>query len=132
MSVSRSVVSTLCDPMDCSLPGSLAHAILQVRILEWVAIPFSRGSSQPRDQTPLLCLLPWHHQHHLGSPQSFPGTLKKLTGILQLRVTSLICAQGSVQSDNLLTQIADFVVSSESPFFYQRQRLDPLFCWQHH
>ena len=38
--------STLCDPMDCSTPGSSVHGILQARILEWVAIPFSRGSSQ--------------------------------------------------------------------------------------
>ena len=36
---------TLCDPMDCSLPGSSVHRILQARILEWVAISFSRGSS---------------------------------------------------------------------------------------
>ena len=42
---------TLCDPMDCSPPGSSFHDILQARILEWVAIPFSRGSSQPRDWT---------------------------------------------------------------------------------
>ena len=42
---------TLCDPMDCSLPGSFVHGILQAKMLEWVAIPFSRGSSQPRDQT---------------------------------------------------------------------------------
>ena len=40
---------TLCDPMDCSLPGSSIHGIFQARILEWVAISFSRGSSQPRD-----------------------------------------------------------------------------------
>ena len=40
---------TLCDPKDCSLPNSPVHGILQARILEWVAIPFSRGSSQPRD-----------------------------------------------------------------------------------
>ena len=40
----------LCGPMDCSLPGSL-HGILQAAILEWGAIPFSRGFSQPRDQT---------------------------------------------------------------------------------
>ena len=38
------------DPMDCSPPGSPVHGILQTRILEWVAVPFSRGSSQPRDQ----------------------------------------------------------------------------------
>ena len=43
--------STLCDPVDCSLPGSSVHRILQARILEWVAMPSSRGSTQPRDQT---------------------------------------------------------------------------------
>ena len=42
---------TLCDPMDCSLPGSSIHEIFQARVLEWVAISFSRGSSQPRDGT---------------------------------------------------------------------------------
>ena len=42
---------TLYDPVDCSLPGSSLHGILQARILEWVAISFSRGSSQLRDQT---------------------------------------------------------------------------------
>ena len=42
---------TLCDPMGCSLTGSSVHGILQARILEWVAIPYSRGSFQPRDQT---------------------------------------------------------------------------------
>ena len=42
---------TLCDPMDCSLPGSSVPGILQARILEWVAISFSRGSSRPRDRT---------------------------------------------------------------------------------
>ena len=41
----------LCDPMDCSLPGSSDHGILQARILEWVAMPSSWGSSQPRDGT---------------------------------------------------------------------------------
>ena len=42
---------TLCDPMDCSLPGSSVHRIFQARVLEWAAISFSRGSSQPRDRT---------------------------------------------------------------------------------
>ena len=42
---------TLCGPMDCSLPGSSVHGIFQARILEWVAISFSRGSSQTRDWT---------------------------------------------------------------------------------
>ena len=47
-SISQSCL-TLCDPVDCSLPGSSVHGILQARTLEWVAIPFSRGSSWPRD-----------------------------------------------------------------------------------
>ena len=42
---------TLCDAMDCSLPGSSVHGILQTRVLEWVAVFFSKTSSQPRDQT---------------------------------------------------------------------------------
>ena len=47
---------TLCDPMDCSLAGSSVHGILQARILEWIAISSSRGSSPPRDQTPVSCV----------------------------------------------------------------------------
>ena len=45
----------LCNPTDCSPPGSSVHGILQARILEWVAISSSRGSSQPRDQTRVSC-----------------------------------------------------------------------------
>ena len=48
---------TLCNPMDCSLPGSSIHGIFQARVLEWVAISFSRGSSQPRDQTQVSCIV---------------------------------------------------------------------------
>ena len=47
---------TLCHPMDCSLPGSFVCGILQARILEWVAISFSRRSSQPRDGTWVSCI----------------------------------------------------------------------------
>ena len=42
---------TLCDPMDCRLPGFSVHGIFQAIVLEWIAISFSRGSSQPRDWT---------------------------------------------------------------------------------
>ena len=45
--------------MHCSSPGSSVHGISQARILEWVAISFSRGSSQPRDQTHIPCLASW-------------------------------------------------------------------------
>ena len=47
---------TPCDPMDCSLPGSSLHGILQTRVLVWVAISFSGGSSQPRDRTRVSCI----------------------------------------------------------------------------
>ena len=46
----------LCDPMGCSPPGSSVHGIFQARILEWVATPFSRRSSPPRDQTHISCI----------------------------------------------------------------------------
>ena len=46
---------TLCEPVNCSPPGSSVYGILQARILEWVAMPFSRRSSQPRDQTWVFC-----------------------------------------------------------------------------
>ena len=48
---------TLCHPMDCSPPGSSAHGILQAEILEWVAMPSSRWSPQPRDQTQVSCVV---------------------------------------------------------------------------
>ena len=59
----------LCDPM--GLPGSSVCGILQARILEWVAIPFSRGSSRPRDQTPVSCIEcgVFHWLSYQGSPR---------------------------------------------------------------
>ena len=47
----------LCEPMDCSPPVSSVHVNLQARILEWVAVPFSRGSSQPRNWTRISCIV---------------------------------------------------------------------------
>ena len=65
---------TLCDPMDRRPPGSSVHEILQARVLEWVAMPSSRGSSPPRDWTCISyvsCINRWVpcHQHFLRSPQ---------------------------------------------------------------
>ena len=51
---------TLCDSMDCSLPGFSVHGIFQARVLEWVAISFSRGSSQPRNRTRVSCIVDRH------------------------------------------------------------------------
>ena len=68
---------TLCDPMDCSPPGSSIHGILQARKLEWVVIPFAMVSSQLRDEQAFPALqadsLPLSHQ---GSPQTVKPTSK--------------------------------------------------------
>ena len=48
---------TLCNPIDCSLPGFSIHGVFQARVLEWVAFSFSRGSSWPRDQTQVSCIV---------------------------------------------------------------------------
>ena len=49
-------VHLFCDPMDCSPPGSSVDGIFQAMILEWIAISFSRGSSQPKEQTHVSCI----------------------------------------------------------------------------
>ena len=61
---------TFCDLLDCTLPSSSVPEILQARMLEWVAILFSRGSSQPRDLTPSLlhCRQILYHLSHQRSP----------------------------------------------------------------
>ena len=81
---------TLFDPMDCSPPGSSAHGILQAKILEWVAMPSSRGSSQPRDRTSVSyvsCIdrQVLYPQHHLGSPMLIISIL--ISASLQLLIT---------------------------------------------
>ena len=58
---------TLCDPVDCSPPGSSVHGILLARILEWVAMPSYSGSSRPRDQTHvsyISCIGMWVLYHY--------------------------------------------------------------------
>ena len=54
--VSISIMTDSCNPMDCRPPDSSVHGIFQARILEWLAIPFSRGSSQSRDRTQVSCI----------------------------------------------------------------------------
>ena len=70
---------TLCDPMDCSLAGFSVHGILQATILEWVASPFSRGSSLPRDRTwvSLHCRQIAYCPSHQGSPHPLYVETKK-------------------------------------------------------
>ena len=64
--------------MDCSLTGSSVHGVFQIRIQEWVAIPFFRGSPRPRDQTRgfLLCRQILYHLSHGGSLTDRVGNLR--------------------------------------------------------
>ena len=81
---------TLCNSMDCSLPGSSVHGILQARILEWVAVPFSRGSSETRYQTrSVLHLLHWR----AGSLPLAPPRKPKMPMLLLSRFSRVqLCA----------------------------------------
>ena len=66
-------LSRVCNPMDYSLPGFSIHGIFQARILEWLAIFFSRGCSQPRNRTQVSRVVGrrFHHLSHQGSPWKF-------------------------------------------------------------
>ena len=84
-----------CDPMDCKLPSSSVHRVLQARILEWVAISFSRGSSWPRDQTwspalqtDYLPTEPW------GKPMTNLDSILKSKDITLLTKVHLVKAMG--------------------------------------
>ena len=78
----------LCNPMDCSLPGSSVHGILQAKILEWVTVSSSRASSQPRDQRSLFCLVLWQADSLPLVPPGKP-TYRKSQGL-----SSHICKMG--------------------------------------
>ena len=97
---------TLCSFNNHSLPGSSVHGILQARILEWVALPSSRGSSQPRGET---CIFydssisctgrrVLYHQCHLGSPISCGGRrqMKSVRHVLSYAFCRLQCLFSSV------------------------------------
>ena len=69
---------TLCDSMDCSPPGFSVHRILQARILEWVAMPSSRGSSRPIDQTSISyvsCIGRWVLYHWATREAQYGNTV---------------------------------------------------------
>ena len=77
---------SLCNPVDCGPPGSSVHAIPQARVLEWVAMPSSRGSSQPRDRTSVSCVSctagRFFTTSHQGSPIMLHATLKRWKGLM--------------------------------------------------
>ena len=109
---------TLCDPMDCSPPGSSVHGILQARILEWLAMPSFRGSSRPGDGTHVSCISyigrqVLYHQRHLGSPSIFisVSTSQNWLQFCELSLNSGIISSISavtITSSLSRTQLRDF------------------------
>ena len=89
---------------DGSLPGSSVHRILQGRLLEWVAISFSRGSSQPRDQNRVSCIAGrfYYNLRHQGSPMvcvcfSTSGAQKDLFGVTQSLMGQMLLSKLTVK-----------------------------------
>ena len=88
---------TLCNPMDCSPPGSSVHGILQKRILEWVAVSFSRRSSWLRDQTCISWISRWVLYH--WATREAPGVL---LGLCNFKKPLETC----IENNNLATKIS--------------------------
>ena len=104
---------TLCDPTDRSPPGSSVHVILQARILEWVAVPFSRGSSQPRDQTQISCIV--SRFFTIWAAREVPG----------VSVKSLLSLSSEPLPSNHSNGLPWWLRSEESTCQYRRRRFNP-------
>ena len=98
-SESHSVMSNSLCPLDCSLPGSSVHGVLQARTLEWVAIPFSRGPSWPRDWTRSLALKCYYEKSLTERAEemfsyiehNFPRDCKLQIHVLLFEILSGLC-----------------------------------------
>ena len=130
------VTSVLCDPMHCSPPGSSVHGILQARILEWVAMLSSRGSSRSREGTRvsyITCMgkQVLYHKRHLRSPH----LRRRVANALAVIVWSLANALGKhrfVVDRGFTCLVADFFFFPtkhplSSPDFYCRMFPFPLY-----
>ena len=90
--------------MDCSLPGSSIHGIFQARILEWVAVSFSRGSPQPKNQTWVSCTAGrLYHLSHQGSPELLLGALHILENVTP---TDFLTNEDHVDRNKSITAIS--------------------------
>ena len=92
-----------CDPMDCSLPGSSIHGIFQARLLEQVAISFSRGSSQPRDRTHVSCI------SCIGRRILYPWATSAAANIQKIKImASGLITSWQIDGETVET-VADFI-----------------------
>ena len=106
---------TLCNPMDCSPPGSSVRGISQARILEWVAIPFSRGSSRPRDRTHISCVSALAGRVFTTAPLGSPPLLHNLRHISlvyitvwSFRVIKFLCSISNAEKFLVTVQLSSY------------------------
>ena len=91
--------------MDCSSPGCSVHGISQARILEWVALNSSRGSSQPRDQTRASCIgrQVLYHLSHLRNPSAASQDATVATGLEKVILIPILKKGSTKECANLQT-----------------------------
>ena len=90
---------TLCDPTDCSPPGSSVHGIIPARILEWVAISFSRESSRPRDSTCVSCIDRWIL--YLWATREAPSfSMESINCLVEIQTINILWVSWSIPSRN--------------------------------
>ena len=109
---------TLCHPMDCSLPGSSVHGIFQARVLERVAISFSRGSSQPRDRTQVPHIV-GRCFYHLREAKDDP----KRTSLAVQRLIKTVLPMQAAWVQSLVKELRFYVPCGVAPspnFFFLR------------
>ena len=117
---------TLCNPMNCSLPGFSVHGIFQARVLEWVAISFSRGSSQTRDRTRV--------SHTAGRHFTIWAT-REAHFLLKLGTKRTVDISSPPQmmpdhiKDNCITLTSDLLKNDMWPDLYQWNKRFPQSLW---
>ena len=114
---------TLCDGMDCSLPGSSVHGMLQARTLEWVAMPSSRGSSQPRDRTRIS---------HISGLFHFVTTPQAVGQAPDCHVRQLASARGGspVSTESVKAEEASLPAGPPLPGLTHSLLVTPMLSWQ--
>ena len=112
MCVHAKACLTLCDPMDCGPSGSSVHGVFLARIVKWVVISYSRGSSQPRDQTHVSCISCIADEF---LPLSYQGR-PILTVLHNTTLKNILCSAYS-----FLLQVPDLIAVSIVPPFLECQ-----------
>ena len=125
---------TVCNPTDYSLPDSSVHGVFQARILDWVTISCSRGSSQPRDQTQVSCVSyidRWtlYHCTTWEAPSFFIHTFIKALSMSRTGKPGMLQSMGS-QSQTWLRdwiELTENITSYESSFYIRKQLIFPSY-----